>query len=230
MTSRRRESETTRWAAAVEAVTIEVASLAENDDVVLIAFDSGASVPFLGKAGERERFADALRAIKVGDGTDIAAALTEAVEHARAAGSSVVTVELISDGESDEEPAREAAARLAFVAMTSLSSIHPDDGRGRRYWASRACRIRHVRDPEGVGIRHQREQKRGGCNARLAEQHAAIAANSINERSPSAGYPGRSGWAAPAVFHRPTRGTKSVRDSERSCGSIGWRRLRVECG
>src|SRR6266849_1511850 len=71
----RRTAVCSRWEAAREAVIREVASLADDEEVVIFAFDSQASLVFNGRAAEGERLNTALDGVVAGNGTDIAAAL-----------------------------------------------------------------------------------------------------------------------------------------------------------
>jgi hypothetical protein len=199
----RRTAEVTRWDAAMEALVKEIESLDATEDLALFIFDAEASLLFEGKTGEVDRLKRALENVSAGNGTDIAAALEAADRYLQGSDKEFISVEVISDGQSDEERARVAAQALSrHVGMIEVILIDPTpEARS----LARAIGIRGrtslvVSDEElrqattGVAKRYAEEATRvESALARFAtEQQKTVETISANERLVvTAAYPGQ---------------------------------------
>ena len=105
---------TTKLSAARTALLEHLAGIHPSSRVVVIAFNTRAETIYDGPAQDREAIAARLASIEPGGGTDIAAALDAACAVTQAArGERSLRTLLVTDGESDQAPAEDAARRLS---------------------------------------------------------------------------------------------------------------------
>ncbi len=192
----------TRWKAALEALIKEIESLDASEDLALFIFDATASLLFEGKVGGVDRLKRALEMVREGSGTDIAGALKVADMHLQKLDKGFISVELITDGQSEEEPARVAALALSGrVAMIEVILIDPTPKsrslakavaiRGRTSFVVSSDELKEA--ATGVAERRAEEAARvDAAMARIAnERQKAIEAVPAKERlSITAAYPG----------------------------------------
>lgn len=201
---RKRESAAaTKWEAAAQAVVDEAASLASNEELCLIVFDSIPQVMFEGHAGETARLRSTLDRVEPGGHTDIAAALLEARKYAELNHQTYVSVQVITDGLSDLERAQRAAFELSVLAsLIDVILIDPTpDGeavarviavRGRTTQVVSANEMQS--ETQAAAVRQQIEQARVAEVVREidAERTAILARTPQRERLCfTASYPGR---------------------------------------
>lgn len=125
---KRKTDASTKWEAAKEAVLSEVGSLQPTERVLLFAFNDTAVLVFDGTAAELSKLKSDLESIKPGNGTNLAAGLWSIHDHLSTHGSQHIAVEVISDGLSELEPARDASVRLArIVALIEVILIDPTE-------------------------------------------------------------------------------------------------------
>ena len=114
--------------AAKEALISEVASLQATQRVVLFAFNSESTLAFDGTASDLTGLKSALDALEPANGTDLAAALRVVQKHLADHREPHVAVELISDGLSKIDAARDAAQDLArIVTLIEVLLIDPTE-------------------------------------------------------------------------------------------------------
>lgn len=107
-----------KLAAAKEVLLEELANLDAQVELVIFSFTGIVQLAFAGTAGQRTEIRTALDRLSAEDGTDIAAALTAAVEHkTRWGGAGATSIMLISDGKSDRDSALAAATRCSEMGV-----------------------------------------------------------------------------------------------------------------
>ena len=125
---KRRTRASTKWEAAKEALISEVASLQPDQRIVLFVFNSASALAFDGIASDLEAMKSALDALEPANGTDLAAALRGVQNHLNDCREPHVAVEVIFDGLSSIDEARDAARDLArIVALIEVILIDPTE-------------------------------------------------------------------------------------------------------
>lgn len=199
---KRRTRASTKWGAAKEALISEVASLQPAQRVVVFAFNSVSTLVFDGTASDLAGLNSALDAMEPANGTDLAAALRGVQSHLNDTREPHVAVEVISDGLSNIDAARDAALELArVVTLIEVLLIDPtEDGLAvanavvQRGKVTQVTSERELASEVGEAANRQMvEQDRViHALAKSSEERAAVVARvSQKERlSITVGYPG----------------------------------------